>query len=434
MIFSNETWWQKMIQVQNALLKKLSVKNYGILQDVSIEFSDACTLIIGKNKIGKSTLLEALKRMQYFALNTIPLGNFGFSKLLRFTKENKETDCVTIDAEFAITCDDHAFDGQYRYMLKLNLKGIQEEKLIVMGTNAILKLYQGENVASLLLVSRTFNSITYYHMILENEGYKIETDTETRHISRPDISSLNLLWDEGREPYITPVRQFLAIIGGYEPKIILQAFPKLLDQESCLFQNMDMVPNDDTLGILLQIIKQEDPEIISELENYIHLLYDDFRSLAIPDRKTADIVYMNENQSKGDISIPLDLISSGTRLLLFYILKGLLCKKNAPQILIIEDIEHSLHPGLIGKFLEISQDFNVQTILTTHSPFVLDYLKDCDVRVLARDDNNNVKVFNGYNKEMLGQSLGVPTDEANIINLWYHGDDDQMIAGTDHPD
>jgi len=49
--------------------------------------------------------------------------------------------------------------------------------------------------------------------------------------------------------------------------------------------------------------------------------------------------------------------------------------------------------------------------------------------VFIKDDDGIVKVFKGYNKKELARHLGITQGEANILSLWYHGDDHDLIMG-----
>ncbi len=50
-------------------IKKLYVKNYRILKDTLIEFSDKVNIFVGENDSGKSTILEALSIITSGRLN-----------------------------------------------------------------------------------------------------------------------------------------------------------------------------------------------------------------------------------------------------------------------------------------------------------------------------------------------------------------------------
>ncbi len=78
--------------------------------------------------------------------------------------------------------------------------------------------------------------------------------------------------------------------------------------------------------------------------------------------------------------------SEGTMLILGLI--TVLCGPTRPRTLLIDDIEHGLHPlaqkqlvEVIGKMLEKFPD--LQILATSHSPFLLDFLNPEQVRIMA---------------------------------------------------
>jgi predicted ATPase len=61
-----------------------------------------------------------------------------------------------------------------------------------------------------------------------------------------------------------------------------------------------------------------------------------------------------------------------------------------PDLLLLDDIEHGLHPlaqkSLLEFLRKIMERFpNLQVVATAHSPYLLDYLKSEEVRLLTID-------------------------------------------------
>ncbi len=82
--------------------------------------------------------------------------------------------------------------------------------------------------------------------------------------------------------------------------------------------------------------------------------------------------------------------SEGT-LLILGLLSALL-GPTRPRVLLLDDIEHGLHPlaqkqmvEVIGKILQ--EDSDLQVLATTHSPYLLDYLSPEQVRIMALGDD-----------------------------------------------
>jgi uncharacterized protein YhaN len=47
------------------IIEKINIKSFGMLRDMSMEFSDSVNVIEGRNEAGKSTLAAFIKYMLY---------------------------------------------------------------------------------------------------------------------------------------------------------------------------------------------------------------------------------------------------------------------------------------------------------------------------------------------------------------------------------
>lgn len=84
--------------------------------------------------------------------------------------------------------------------------------------------------------------------------------------------------------------------------------------------------------------------------------------------------------------------SEGTLILLG--LLTVILGPNRPKILLLDDIEHGLHPlaqkNLIETINKLLDQFpDLQILATAHSPYLLDYLKPEQVRILTLDDQGH---------------------------------------------
>ncbi|MHA1716194.1 MAG: AAA family ATPase [Promethearchaeota archaeon] len=424
-------------KIEKGVLKRIRIKNFGVLGDVETTFDEKMTVLIGKNKIGKTTLLNALSLVEQIASINFPrlLPSFN-KKLLKIIDDNADK-VVQISLDFYIQASKTTiFNGSYNYTLELEVSGILSEKLIALEGN-IFKLANAKDHANddrinkhkgIVLIDRSDNKIEYCVIKKSPDKNEFIFDREKycRDVSRPDLSCFTLLWDENRQPYSTLIRDFLMNVGGFEPEIIIQYRPYLQNLKEPLPMNRKYISGPDYLSILLHHIKKDYPELIDQLEECLELLYDDFIKLDIPREQYADIFRMIEDRGGKELNIPSYLISDGTKKVIYYLLKSLIATKlNNAHVIVIEEIENSLHPKIIRKLLYILRDLAVQFIITTHNPLVLHFIKDIAVRVfIERDDG--VKIFQGYNRELLARELGIDVSEVDIIGLWMSGDDSDI--------
>jgi predicted ATPase len=93
---------------------------------------------------------------------------------------------------------------------------------------------------------------------------------------------------------------------------------------------------------------------------------------------------------KGAKGIPARAVSEGT-LLTLGILTAL-ATSDSPQVALIDDIERGLHPKALGSYiaqLRVLQKENpeLQILATSHSPYLLDYLKANEILLTSLDDS-----------------------------------------------
>ncbi|WNG51629.1 AAA family ATPase [Archangium minus] len=91
--------------------------------------------------------------------------------------------------------------------------------------------------------------------------------------------------------------------------------------------------------------------------------------------------------------VPAHGASEGT--LITLALLTALCSPNRPRILLLDDIDQSLHPQaqmeLMGELKRLLEGFpEVQLVATTHSPYILDAIDPSDVRVFAPRKDGSV--------------------------------------------
>jgi hypothetical protein len=93
------------------------------------------------------------------------------------------------------------------------------------------------------------------------------------------------------------------------------------------------------------------------------------------------------------VEVPANLASGGTLVTLAF----LTIAELSGGLLLIEEPENGLHPGRLKEVVEMLRRVckkrpDSQVILTTHSPFLLDYAEPHEVRLFFRDEQSNVRV------------------------------------------
>ncbi|HXT60360.1 MAG TPA: ATP-binding protein [Pirellulales bacterium] len=93
------------------------------------------------------------------------------------------------------------------------------------------------------------------------------------------------------------------------------------------------------------------------------------------------------------VEVPGSLASGGTLVTLAF----LTIAELGGGLLLVEEPENGLHPGRLKEVVEMLRRIcetrpGSQVVLTTHSPFLLDYAEPHEVRLFFRDEQSNVRV------------------------------------------
>jgi predicted ATPase len=93
--------------------------------------------------------------------------------------------------------------------------------------------------------------------------------------------------------------------------------------------------------------------------------------------------------------LPAEAASSGT--LVTLAIATALHSTTGPTLLLLDELDHSLHPkaqmALVGQLRAlVAAREDLQLVVTTHSPYVLDAFDVDDVRVLAQRSDGSVAV------------------------------------------
>jgi len=375
--------------------------------------------ILGPNASGKTNILEALAFLQW--ITTVPVSDK--SSELDFLKPfvlDKDKNTVFL-IEFVN-------DKKYLYEVELNKKCIVKESLYTFSPKKSL------------IFERTTDE--------EKEISKIKFGSKIK-ISSTDKNALikNTLWNntviasflkinikfEALKPVLDWFKESLIIISPWKLFIPSKLLP--LEFRNLMFRLMPPVSNATNEIFKLDSISKNILDGKIHKEKLIELLTRadfsvsnvEIEKIEQKDQKTQEIenkdydkisTYFNtiiQHSYEEDFILPLYEESSGTQR--YYILAGILLNalfddKNKTKIIVIDEIEKSLHPDLVEhfilNFLKICKKHNFQLIATTHNRELLinkDIIRRNDIIWLTEKkadgstDLFSISDFNGVRKE-----------------------------------
>lgn len=92
--------------------------------------------------------------------------------------------------------------------------------------------------------------------------------------------------------------------------------------------------------------------------------------------------------------VTIDMLSSGTKRIFYLLLMTIAAELNNVPLLLIEELENSIHPSLFQKLLSTLKNLagNTRMILTSHSPYLLQYLKP-ELLYVGIPNKDDVAIF-----------------------------------------
>jgi len=414
------------------MLKKLILENWKSFRYAELPL-DPLTVLIGTNASGKSNVVEALEFLQRIA---------NGENIEAALSGDKTLPSIRGGVELA------ARKGENEFILKVLVSGEDDET---------------DYLYSIILTTKpSINNLNEIITIINeknNKYYPIEFGLTTDKLSlrscllnRSSINGIRLdFLKENFSMELTPKESYqskivqkecLNIINGIVlPTIqnihILNPMPSKMRDFSRLSENLES-DGSNIGGVLAALTDDKKTEVENTLSEYIKDLPEgDIKKVwaeKVGRLGTDAMLYCQEEWKSGEIiEIDARSMSDGT-LRFLAILTALLTRPEGSQI-VIEEIDNGLHPSraaLLVKILkEIGSKRNIDILLTTHNPALLDAFgseivpfvvvahRDSETGesklTLLEDIDNFPKLFASY-------SLGQMTTKGAIERSLSHGE------------
>lgn len=417
-------------------IKTIKIKNFRSYKDeVEIEFSDL-TAFVGKNDIGKSTVLEALDIFFNDGKGVIKLDKDDINKqalavndtetIISVCFEELPTNIVidsinptTLQEEYLFNSNNqleitkkYSNGGKEKVFVRANHPTSSSCKDLLLKKNTELQKTIKDN--SITCSNQTINAVMraaiWQHYNLELELAEIEID-----VTKGETKSI---WDK-LQTYLPLYSLFQSdrknSDGDSEVQDPLKEAVKQILNDATLKAKFDDIATEvknklqDVATRTLAKIQEMNPEIASSLNPIIP---------ATDSLKWAD-VFKNVSIT-GDEDIPINKRGSGVkRLILLNFFRAEAERRktaeNIPSIIYaIEEPETSQHTDhqkkLIKAFIDLSKTANTQVIITTHSAALVKELEFQHLRLVK--SNNTTKTI----EKVLPNSLPYPSlNEVNFL-------------------
>jgi len=348
------------------------------------------TVIIGRNGSGKSTVLEALQwldlAMRHDAVRACERYS-GIHDLLNIRSRGQNTRYFKLVLNWTMGTQVGGSGPKATYELRVNesLDGrplIHSESLVVSDEQDV-PIIETEVEGTRIAPGR--------RILLPGDP------SRKRIFDEPDRLALSRLAG-GVNDGSLPHRTLEAIRAFWERAVFLRLSPQRLAQGS--------LPKRRSFDPLLDEEGQSLPALLNELTVTQKRALVEAMNIALPD--ISKIVVSETNTSReqnvywsvrekmptgyagrGTYEIPASMLSEGTRRLTAIL--ALLIRRPSPSLLCIEEIENGLDPWTVLDVLQRLQSaprHSTQSILTSHSPWLLDNVELDAIRMVRRTGGN----------------------------------------------
>ncbi len=157
---------------------------------------------------------------------------------------------------------------------------------------------------------------------------------------------------------------------------------KKMKEAISISKSKELLSDGSNLANVLHNLYLEDRDAIEYIERVLNIIFD--RKIRIIPKLTSDNrVYITINED--GLKLNPHMISDGM-LKLLLILTAIALR---PSILVIDEIENSIYPKAIEFIVGELKDSDIITIVTTHSPIVVDIVDLEDLIFVERDENGD---------------------------------------------
>lgn len=327
-------------------IEKLSVKNYRTLEDITIEFSGYYTAISGKNNAGKTTLIKVLRETFKDHLRE----RFSYGVDMDRTYQEGKTQWVAgtpdIVFDYIVSIDRESDPGLFQFIEKFL------EKSIPLATITLgIKLSQ--------------NSKDEISCLCRVNDVEVSDFASKEILQKLTSSNLAFVHDSAARDH--------AIFFG-RGRFLHELVFSPVERKQLLEEQKRLQSKVKTIS---RAHKTELSELLGHLEDKYEVEF------TIPDGMFTGTLPFAINLKDRNVDVPLDDWGSGTKNrthIMMSILQAHRIRSKDDQnritpFVMIEEPESFLHPSAQAEFGRVlrtlANELRIQTIVTTHSPYML---------------------------------------------------------------
>lgn len=370
------------------MLESLYVDNFKSLVEFHISFPEKLTVLIGSNSVGKSTVLQAVDLLPYFANARLHdyLGKHNWkpnelrSKLYPSSKRN-----IVFKAG---VCKEQETQLSWEFILT-----VRKDELVCTHERVIDK-----NRNNQVIMSRDNKILRWFDFSKQKYELFPEIQLSGSMLSLIDTSSHDFI---ERFPQLCLLKRFISGIKSFE----------LLSPEhmkkSSRYDATDLGIGGERLASFLHNLSQSEKDKINEK---LKECYSSFDGLVTRKRQYG-YVQLNMREQFGGTEpyeIKANYVSDGLLRIIAIISLGALDETYTG--LLLDEIEDGINPNLAAELIEYlitisKSNHEKQVFVTTHSPVMLNYFDPNSIVFLWRDEKGKVWSQSMFKSQELAEHL-----------------------------
>lgn len=431
-------------------LVSVSLTNFRAFRGTVTIPIDDLTVFIGKNDVGKSSVLDALAiffgnesvKLEYGDCNVFALQE-GQEPVVEITCEFDELpEAVVLDAQSTTNFRDEYLltsSGRLKVKKRYTLSGSRpREDVYICALHPATPGYQ-----DLLTLSNTQLKQRLQELNISDEGVDLRSNPSIRRAIWQSCSNLVLheqdipvnkedakrIWEK-LEPLMPVYALFKSDRPSQDTDSEVQDPMKLAISEA-------IASVSDELRKVEQVVREKAEAIARETHEQLRQIDESLAAELVPEfRAEPKWLSVFSITMRTEAGIPLNKRGSGVRrLVLLSFFRAAAERRRQEEgdkgiIYAVEEPETSQHPKnqklLVEAFRELANSGNCQILLTTHSPSLAKMLPPESLRYLHRTDTGFNEVLSGSEKvyEQIVESLGVMPDSRVKLLLCVEGPTD----------
>lgn len=350
--------------IHRYMLERIHIQNFRSLKDVSLDLQPI-NLLIGANNSGKSNLLKGL----LFIAMCKHITGLSFDKRVIFQESNED---MLFNLQFS---DNDEFIYTY------------QQEISSSKTNGNSSIFFGQSAEKI-----------YDRFIIRNEKF-LENNFD---IYSPNIPLESLKADYRKEASELVNKISIFIDNVFNDIKIYQPDSAKLTKPYPLIPSTNINSDASNLVAFFDNIIGKHPKIRENIETNLSACIDEFIGIRLDTVDLTEEKRAEYGEHKGKTFKKLGLedkhgkiywadeLSEGT--LYFLALLAIIHQPNPPKLLLLEEPERGIHPRRIDEVInlifKLAREKEIQVIMTTHSPLVLDKFKDMPEAVFVFDKND----------------------------------------------